>query len=263
MPAELTLAVDADGVATLTLNRPEVHNALSGALIEGLTAAAKRLDADPAVRVVVLTGAGASFCAGADLGWMRATMTKSRAERLKDSGAIGTMLEALDRLSKPVIARVNGQAYAGGVGLVAVADVAIAVATAKFALTETRLGLVPANIGPFVLARVGAAKARRHFLNSRVFDAAEAREMGLVDVVVSPEELDAAVAREVKLFLDCAPGAVAATKRLFAHLPEVPLAVARAYAAEALADAWEGSEAKAGIAGFLDKTPPPWRRKRG
>ncbi len=169
-----TLAIerDARGVARLTLNRPEAHNALGGPMLEELPAAARELDADSEVRVVVLTGAGESFCAGGDLRWMQEASRLDRAGRIASSGKIAAMLRALDRLSKPLVGRINGQAYGGGVGLVAVCDVAIAARDARFGLTEVRLGLLPANVGPYVVKKLGEAKAREIFFNGKLFDAA-------------------------------------------------------------------------------------------
>ena len=210
----LDLAVDARGVASLTLDRPDKHNVLSGEMCDELGRAAAALGADEAVRVVVLTGAGASFCAGGDLTWMRAQFAADRAGRMAEARRLAAMLRALDALPKPLIGRVNGAAYGGGVGLVAVCDVALAVESAGFGLTEVRLGLIPATISPYVVARIGAARARDVFTSGRRFDAAEARAMGLVGRVVPEDGLDAAVEEAVEGYLAAAPAAVSAAKRL-------------------------------------------------
>lgn len=254
----ITLEIDGRGVARLALNRPEKHNALTGETCDALAAAAARLDADAAVRVVVLTGAGASFCAGADLGWMRAQFAEGRAGRLAEARRLAAMLQALNTLGKPVIARVNGAAYGGGVGLISVCDVAVAAETARFGLTETRLGVIPATIAPYVLARIGEGRARGVFFSSRVFDAAEALTLGLVTRVVAAAALDVAVEAEVAPYFATAPAAVAAAKRLARSLgPRIDAEVIEASIAR-LADTWETPEAQAGVAAFLEKRRAPW-----
>jgi methylglutaconyl-CoA hydratase len=253
----ITIERDARGVALLTLNRPEKHNVLSGDMCDEIAAAAADLDADAAVRLVVLTGAGRSFCAGGDLGWMRAQFDASRAGRIAEARRLAGMLQALNTLGKPLIGRINGAAYGGGVGLVAVCDSAVAVDSARFGLTETRLGLIPATISPYVVARVGE-RVRGVFLSARIFDAAEARTLGLVARVASPDGLDAAVEAEVAPYFATAPAAVAAAKRLARSLgPRIDAEVIEATIAR-LADAWETPEAQAGITAFLEKRPAPW-----
>lgn len=197
----LMLATDDRGVATLTLNRPEKHNALSGIMIEELTSAAATLGADPSVRVVILTGMGASFCAGGDLGWMKEQMGATRRQRMAEGRKLALMLKALNELPKPLIARVNGQAYGGGVGMMCVADITIAVDTARFGLTETRLGLIPATISPYVIARLGEGYARRVFASSRLFGTQEAIALGLLGRAVVETDLDAALETEVRPYL--------------------------------------------------------------
>lgn len=256
----IDIAVDARGVARLTLARPEKHNAMSAAMIAELTEAAARLGGDPAVRVVVLAGAGTSFCAGADLYWMRAQIAADGPTRATGAAALARMLGALDAMPKPLIGRVQGNALGGGIGLMSVCDVVVAAQTARFGLTETRLGLIPATIGPYVVARMGAARARRVFMSGRVFGADEAQELGLVARVVPPATLDAAIEAEVRPYLDCAPGAVAAAKALVRDLgPTIDEAViARTIAA--LVSRWESPEAAEGIAAFFDKRKPGWQQ---
>ncbi len=164
----IDVAIDARGVATLTLNRPEQHNVLSGLMIDELTTATLHLADNAAVRIVVLTGAGKSFCAGGDLGWMQAQMNASRAQRIEEARKLALMLKALRDLPKPLIGRVNGQAYGGGIGLISVCDAAISVSGARFGLTETKLGLIPATISPYVVARIGQANALRTFTSARL-----------------------------------------------------------------------------------------------
>jgi methylglutaconyl-CoA hydratase len=256
----IALDTDARGVARLVLNRPEKHNVLSGEMCDELKAAAARIDADAAVRAVVLTGAGASFCAGGDLGWMRAQFAATRAERMAEARRLASMLQALNTLSKPLVGRVNGAAYGGGVGMMAVCDATVAADTARFGLTETRLGLIPATISPYVIARMGEGQARAVFFSGRVFDAGEARALGLLTRVAPPDGLDAAVEAEVAPYLAAAPAAVAAAKRLARSLgPRIDETVIEDTIAR-LADAWETPEAQAGISAFLDKRPAPWVR---
>lgn len=254
----ITLATDARGVATLTLNRVDKHNALSARMIEELTEAAAQLDSDKAVRVVVLTGAGGSFCAGGDLAWMQDQMQADAATRAEHAGKLAGMLGALNRLSKPVIGRVQGQAFGGGIGMIAVCDVAIGVTGAKFGLTETRLGLIPATIGPYVLARMGEAMARRVFMSARLFGTEEAVTLGLLAKAVAPEDLDAAIEAEVKPYLSCAPGAVASAKALALTLGAGIGPDAVSHSIEALVARWESPEASEGISAFFDKRKASW-----
>jgi methylglutaconyl-CoA hydratase len=254
----ITVATDARGVATVTLDRPDKRNAMSAAMMDDLTLAAARLGADPAVRAVVLTGAGDSFCAGGDLDWMRAQMAVPAAQRAAEARRLATMLGALNDLPKPLIGRVQGQAYGGGIGLMAVCDMAIGVHGARFGLTEVRLGLIPATIGPYVIARMGEARARRVFFSARLFDADEAVALGLLARAVDPTGLDAAVEAEVAPYLSAAPGAVAEAKALVRRIaaPVTPAMVEDSIAA--LVARWDSPEAAEGIAAFFDRRPPPW-----
>lgn len=255
-----TLMIDRDarGVATLTLNRPDKHNALSAAMIADLTQAAADLGADPAVRVVVLTGAGESFCAGGDLAWMQAQMRADAATRAEGARKLALMLKALNELPKPLIGRINGQAFGGGIGMMSVCDVAVGVTGPRFGLTETRLGLIPATIGPYVVARMGEARARRVFMSARLFDAAEAVELGLLARAVAPDALDAAIAAEVTPYLSCAPGAVAEAKALIRTLAPTPDAAAIDATVTALVARWESAEAVEGLEAFFARRKPGW-----
>jgi methylglutaconyl-CoA hydratase len=255
----LLLSVDGRSIATLTLNRPDTHNALNATLIAELKQAADWLGRAEGLRALVLTGAGPTFCAGGDLGWMQQNMSKTRAERVSESYELAVMLRALNELPMPVIGRINGPAYGGGVGMIAVCDVSVAVDTGTYCLTEVRLGLIPANISPYVVKRMGEANARRTFLTAKRMNAAEARRLGLVSEVVPPDQLDAAVERELADLLQCAPGAVAATKKLVSYVDSHDLTTSMTYAADKLADAWETEEGRAGIETFFARRPPPWR----
>ncbi len=254
----IRVETDARGVATLTLDRAEKHNAMSAQMLAELTEAAGMLAADEAVRVVVLTGSGRSFCAGGDLEWMRAQRDMDAATRSAEAGKLATMLGALNTLPKPLIGRVQGNAFGGGVGMSSVCDVAIGVHGLKMGFTETRLGIIPATIGPYVLARMGEGRARRVFMSARLFDAAEAIELGLLARAVSADDLDAAIEAEVIPYLACAPGAVAAAKKLARDLgPRIDAEVV-AMTIGVLADRWETDEAAEGIGAFFDKRRPDW-----
>jgi methylglutaconyl-CoA hydratase len=260
-----TIRVDIDtrGVATLFLDRPDKHNAMDAVMIREIAAAAEALAVDATVRIVVLASGGRSFCAGGDLAWMRAQSEADRSGKIAESMALATALSTLDALPKPVIARVHGAAYGGGIGLMAVSDLVIASDAARFCLTETRLGLIPANIGPYVVRRIGEGHAREIFLNGRVFDAVEGRRLGLVTRVVDASGLDAAVEEEVALLLECAPGAIADAKLLAIDLARQSLDDPRDFTAARLADRWESDEARAGIAAFFARVRPPWAPKQG
>jgi methylglutaconyl-CoA hydratase len=254
----ISIKTDERGVATLTLDLAEKHNALSAQMIQELTAAAAQLGSDPAVRVVVLTGAGKSFCAGGDLGWMREQFHATRETRMAEAKKLAMMLKALNELPRPLIGRVQGQAFGGGIGMMSICDTVVAVDSAKFGLTEVRLGLIPATISPYVLARMGEGKARRVFMSARIFGAHEARDLDLVAKVVAADELDAAIEVEIKPYLAAAPAAVAASKDLARSLgPNVSEAVIDD-TIRRLADTWETPEAQEGIGAFFDKRKPNW-----
>ncbi len=255
-----TILLDTDprGVATLTLNRPDKHNALSSEMADELTLAAATINGDAAIRVVVLAGAGKSFCAGGDLDWMRAQFAADRAGRVAEATRLARMLQAMNTLEKPLIGRVHGTAMGGGLGMMSVCDVAIIVEGARCGFTETRLGLIPATIGPYVVTRMGEGAARRVFMSSRLFDGVEAAALGLAARAVTPEGLDAAVEAEVASYLACSPVAVAAAKRLARSLGPAVDEATIAATIEALADTWETADARAGIAAFFEKRPAPW-----
>lgn len=259
MFSTLTLSTDPRGVTTMTLNRPEVHNALSAGMISELTEAAEHLGRDTATRVVVLTGAGPSFCAGADLGWMKSQLTAALETRATEARRLARMLRVLNEMPKPLIGRIQGQAFGGGLGLMAVCDVAVGSDQAVFAFTETRLGLIPATIGPYVLARMGEGRARRVFMSARRFDAPEAVSLDLLARAVPADALDAAVEAEVTPYLATAPGAVAAAKQLARRLGPVIDDAAIEASVEALIAQWQGGEAADGIAAFFDRRTPGWK----
>lgn len=254
----ISITMDPRGVATLTLERPDKHNALSAQMIADLRQAAALLAIDDTVRVVVLTGSGASFCAGGDLSWMRDQFGADRQTRMKEAHKLAAMLKALNDLPKPLIGKVQGPAFGGGIGMMSVCDTVVAVDTARFGLTEVRLGLIPATISPYVVARMGEARARQVFMSGRLFDTAEARDLGLVARIASAAELEDAVEAEIKPYLAAAPAAVAASKALVLSLgPSITDAVIED-TARRLAESWETPEGREGVAAFFEKRKPDW-----
>lgn len=257
----ILVTTDARGVATVALNRPAIHNAFDDRLIADLTAALRGLEKDPAVRAVLLTGSGQSFSAGGDLTWMRRMAGYSDAENFADAMALAELLRTLNELEKPTVARVNGAAYAGGLGLVCCCDVAVAATEAVFCISEVRLGLVPATISPYVVAAIGARVARRYFLTAERFSAAEAQRLGLVHEVAPLAGLDAAADRILGALLDGATGAQARSKRLIAEVGDRPVTeTLMALTARAIADARASAEAREGLGAFFDKRKPGWKR---
>ena len=258
MSDALTL-VRTGAVARLRLDRPALHNAFDAALIATLTAALDAVGRDPDVRVVVLEGNGASFSAGADLNWMRGMTMASEADNREDALALARLMRTLDELPKPTIARVHGAAFGGGVGLVACCDIAIGVPGAKFGLTESRLGLLPATIAPYVVAAIGTRNARRYFATAEIFDAAQAQCIGLLHEVVEADALDAAVDRQIALLLKAGPNAAAGAKRLVRAVTTATdrdlLDQDNASLIAALRVSAEGQE---GLTAFLEKRPATW-----
>ena len=261
MPETIQIQNDPRGVATLTLSRAPKHNAMSGQMIAELSAAARQLGNDAHVRVIILTGAGKSFCAGGDLGWMKAQIDADGATRAAEARKLALMLQALNTMPKPLIGRIQGNAFGGGVGLASVCDVAIAADNARFGLTETRLGLIPATIGPYVVARLGEAKARRVFMSARLFGAAEAVSLGLIARAVPAGMLDDAIEEEVLPYLCCAPGAVREAKALARQLGPVIDDAVITKSIDALVTRWQSDEARQGIDAFFAKNRAPWDRE--
>lgn len=250
------------GVATITLNRPQLHNAFDETMIAELTEELTRLDAEEEIRVVVLAGEGESFCAGADLDWMRRAADYDRQRNLADAMALGALMKVLHRLSKPTIALVQGPAFGGGAGLVACCDIALATPEAIFAFSEVRLGLIPAVISPYVIEAIGPRAARRYFLSAERFDAAEALRLGLVHEVVERPALRSRGDSLCAQLLRNAPGAMASAKNLVSQV-----AGRRAddalieMTAEGIAERRTCPEGREGIAAFLEKRPPAWTRR--
>jgi methylglutaconyl-CoA hydratase len=250
------LETDARGVARLVLNRPDKHNALNAAMIREITDAATRLANDNSVRAVVLSANGKSFCAGGDLAWMKEQFDADYPERILAASHLAAMLRCLDELPKLLVAVVQGSAFGGGVGLAAICDIVLAAPEAKFVLTETRLGLIPATIAPFLLCRIGLANIRRFALNACPFGVEEALAAGLVSEIHEQQELGASAERQIDLALACAPGAIADAKQLFRRTAAG--AISQPATVEALAARWETDEARQGVEAFFLHRRPPW-----
>ncbi len=254
----LHITSDPRGIVRVTLNRPDKRNVLSAEMIAELTEMARTIGRDAKTRAIILAGAGSIFCAGGDLNWMKAQIAADRAQRMREARKLAEMLYALNTLPVPLIGRVQGGAFGGGVGMACVCDVALAETGAKFCFSETRLGIIPATIAPYVSARMGEGNLRRVFMSARVFDATEAERLGIVSRVVANEDLDAAVEAEVVPYLQVAPGAVAAAKQLARDLGSRIDADIIDGTIRRLADTWETPEAAHGVAAFLDKRHPNW-----
>jgi len=256
LPESVIVNTDERGVATVCLNRPERHNAFDDYLIAQLTDVFERCARDRDIRVIVLTGAGKSFSSGADLEWMRSMATYSHAENLDDARKLAGMLSALARLPKPTVARVNGAAYGGGVGLVCCCDVAIASRHARFALTEVRLGLAPAVISPYVIAAIGTRQCQRYFQTGEVIKADTAIRLGVIHETVEHEYLDSAVERQLRMLLKGGPGAQAANKQLIAEARRnASTEIMFSYTTDLIATLRASGEGQEGLSAFLEKRP--------
>lgn len=262
MDEHVIQTIGADGVGTLTLNRPDVHNAFDDALIAALTARLRGLDANPQVRAVVLAANGKSFSAGADLNWMKRMAAYSEAENLRDAVGLADLMHTLATMSKPTLARVQGAAYGGGVGLVACCDIAVGTPEVSFSLSEVRLGLIPAVISPYVVAAMGERQARRYFLTAERFDAREALRIGLLHEVVQAADLDAKVAELVAHLLKGGPRSQTAAKRLIEAVSNRPIDRPLVEdTAERIARIRVTPEGREGVAAFLEKRAPGWVAK--
>ena len=247
-------------VAEVWLNRPEVRNAFNDGVIGELTAAFTTLGADPELRAIVLGGHGKAFCAGADLSWMRAMADYTWAQNQADAAGLAQMLWTVWSCPVPVVGRVHGDCYAGGVGLAAVCDVLVASEAAHFCLSEAKLGLLPATIGPYVVRALGEQASRRYFTTAERFSATRAAALGFVHEVTAPEQLDARVADTVAALVANGPAAVKACKQLVKDVAGQPLTTAlRDDTARRIADIRASAEGKAGVQAFLNKQDPPWK----
>jgi methylglutaconyl-CoA hydratase len=253
------LTVRRDGpVESVSLNRPDVRNAFNETLIAELTSWATTVRDDPAVRVVVLSGAGKSFCAGADISWMAKTVAFSRDENIRDAAAASQMFVALNTLPMPLVGRVHGAALGGGVGLAAVCDIVVAEDRAVFGFTEVKLGILPAVISPFVLQKIGRSAARELFLTGARFSAERALQIGLVHAIVRETDLDGTVHKYVEECLTGGREAMAAAKALIARVWDQPIDTATAITAAALAERRVSAEGQEGLRAFLEKRKPAW-----
>lgn len=256
--SNLNIKVEAQR-ATLTLTRPELRNAFNDEVIAELTQAFTELGAREDVRAIVLAAEGPAFCAGADLNWMRRMADYDRAQNLADAARLAEMLRVIHHCPKPVIARVQGDVYAGGMGLVACCDIALSADSAHYCLSETRLGLVPATISPYVIRAMGPRAAHRYCLSAERFDAAEALRIGFVHEVVPADQLDTRVDAVVKALLNASPAAVRACKRLLQDVAQREIDAALiASTVEAIADIRASTEGREGVQSFLQKRQPAW-----
>jgi methylglutaconyl-CoA hydratase len=259
---EPTVLVSRDprGVTTVTLNRPALHNAFDEALIQKLIETFEGVGSDDECRVMVLVGAGKSFSAGGDLNWMRRMAGYSYAENLADAGELARIMRTLDRLPKPTVARVHGSVFAGGLGLVACCDIAVAEQGTVFCVSEARLGLVPSVISPYLIRAIGARSARRYFLTAERFSAAEAHRIGLVHEIVPPAELDQKVEAIVAALLEGGPSAQLRSKRLISEVTDRPIEQpVIEITARTISEARASDEAREGLAAFFEKRKPRWR----
>lgn len=258
MPCALTLDID-HAIARITLCQPDIRNAFSDDVIAQITEAFTHVSAQSDVRAVVLAAQGPAFCAGANLHWMRRMADYTHAENLSDAAKLAQMLRCIYECPAPTIARIQGDVYAGGMGLIAACDMAVAVDSAGFCLSEVKLGLIPATIAPYVIRAMGARAAHRYFLTAERFDAAQALRLGLVHEVVSAEQLDAQVDTLVTALLNASPDAVRACKKLVQDVAEReinPELVARTV--QSIADIRASSQGREGVQAFLQKRKPAW-----
>jgi methylglutaconyl-CoA hydratase len=261
MVDEVLTTVDNRGVATLTLNRPAKHNAFDDTLIQTLTRQLEALDNDSNIRIVVLTGAGPSFSSGADLGWMQSMVNYSEEANRQDALRLAGLMETLNTLAKPTVARVNGAAFGGALGLIACCDIAVATEDCQFAFSEVKLGIVPAVISPYIIAAIGPRWARKLFLTGEVFNATLARKTGLVHEVVAADKLDGAVNRQIHLLLKGGPAAQHTIKKLIQTLVDNDSHISQ-YTADIIAEVRTSPEGQEGLHAFLEKRKPVWSNNK-
>jgi len=255
----LVSKIDGNGIATLTLNRPSRHNAFDDGLIVEMTQALSELGAASQVRVVILAATGTSFSAGADLGWMQRMASYGEAENLEDARKLARLMHTLDTLPKPTVAAVQGPAYGGGVGLIACCDMAFASPEAQFALTEVRLGLIPAVISPYVIRKIGVSHARRYMLSAERFDAETAQRIGLVHEIIPREEIAVLSYSWAEQLLHNGPASMLAAKQLVNDVADHPICAAQSEdCAQRIARQRVSEEGQEGLRAFLEKRPPRW-----
>jgi methylglutaconyl-CoA hydratase len=248
-----------DGFATISLNRPDVHNAMNELLMKELTSCFKSCEKDGAIRIIILTGEGKSFCAGADLNWMKSMVGYSKEENIRDSNLLLDLYESIYDCPKPVIARVNGHAFGGGIGLFAACDLVISVPEAKFAFSEVKLGIIPSVISSFVARRMkGIAHMRRYFITGERFTAADAESLGLVDYVVPVDDLDHTVETYASILRSSGPHAISEVKKLIKHYEHLSIDKFKKHTVEKISELRISDEGQEGISAFLEKRKPLW-----
>ncbi len=260
MNYEALVITKKDDVATVTLNRPEVHNAMNETLMNELTGCFHQLSADNSIRVIILTGNGPSFCAGADLTWMKHMVNYSLTENKKDSRLLLDMYESIHSCPKPVIGRINGGAYGGGIGLLAVCDITITIPAVTFAFSEVKLGIIPAVISTFVASRMTPATMRRLFITGERFGSETAQKIGLIDIIATPEKLDETVSTCVEQVLSSGPNAIKEVKHLIYNLQKMDMKEYKEFTVEKISELRVSEEGQEGIKGFLEKQKPRWKR---
>jgi methylglutaconyl-CoA hydratase len=260
MNYEALVITKKDDVATVTLNRPDVHNAMNETLMNELTGCFHQLSTDDSIRVIILTGNGKSFCAGADLTWMKHMVNYSLTENKKDSRLLLEMYESIHSCPKPVIGRINGGAFGGGIGLLAVCDITITIPEVPFAFSEVKLGIIPAVISTFVASRMTPATMRRLFITGERFDSVTAQKIGLIDIIATPEKLDETVSTCVEQVLSSGPNAIKEVKHLIYNLQKMDMKEYREFTVEKISELRVSEEGQEGIKGFLEKQKPRWKR---
>jgi len=258
MTDNVNLSTDTRGICTLSLNRPKVHNAFDSDLIENLSIQLQFALDDDTIRVIVITGEGTSFSSGADINWMRSMVEFDHQHNSMDAMKLAQLLQKLYTAPKPTIAKVNGSAYGGALGIIACCDIAIAADDAAFAFTEVKLGIIPAVVSPYVVNAIGFRNTRRLFLTAEQFNATQAQQMGLIHKLAAPGTLDEALEHEIQLLLQAGPSAQMECKRLIQKLAGLSDDIAQ-YTAELIAQIRISQEGQEGLAAFLDKRKPQWR----
>ena len=249
-----------ENVATVTLNRPEVHNAMNEQLMKELTTCFKELSSDDSVRIIILTGNGKSFCAGADLNWMKSMAKYSKDENIKDSRLLLDLFETIYNCPKPVIGRINGHAFGGGLGLIAVCDITIAIPDLKFAFSEVKLGIIPSVISTYIVRRIGLSNMRRLFITGERFSSEHAKEIGLIDYVVSLDEFDSKIQKYIEQLQSSGPKAIKEVKNLVDKCEKMDVEKYKEFTVEKIAELRVSDEGQEGINAFLEKRKSKWSR---
>ena len=260
MNYETLVITKKDDITTVSLNRPDVHNAMNEMLMNELTGCFRQLSSDDSVNTIILTGNGKSFCAGADLTWMKHMVNFSKKENKKDSRLLINMYETIHSCPKPVIGRINGSAFGGGIGLFAVCDITISIPEITFAFSEVKLGIIPAVISTFVAPRMTPAAMRRLFITGERFDAATAQRIGLIDIIVPLEKLDETVHSCVEQIRSSGPNAIKEVKHLIYNLQKMEIKEYKDFTVEKISELRVSEEGQEGIKGFLEKRKPSWKR---